>query len=55
MNTEVMELALMLQGDARHCADCGTTTVFLPVEETDQEWMCTVCDAAVVLSIALAA
>ncbi len=37
----------MLQGEDRHCYDCGTTTVFLPVEE--QAWVCTACDAAVLL------
>ena len=32
----------------KHCNDCGTTTVFLPVES--DAWVCTACDAAVVCS-----
>ena len=43
-----MELVLMLRGETRHCGDCGTSTVFLPVEE--HSWTCTACDAAVVLA-----
>ena len=43
-----METVLMLLGEARHCSDCGTTTVFLPVEDNDEAWVCTACDAAVV-------
>ena len=41
-----MDTVLMLLGQARHCSDCGTTTVFLPVES--DAWVCTACDAAVV-------
>lgn len=41
-----MDTVLMLLGEARHCGDCGTTTVFLPVES--DAWVCTACDAAVV-------
>ena len=37
----------MLRGETRHCSDCGTPTIFLPVE--DHGWICTACDAAVVL------
>jgi len=40
---------LMLWGETRHCADCGTSTVFLPVDE--HGWACTACDAAVVLPV----
>jgi hypothetical protein len=45
-----MDELLMLLGEERHCSDCATTTVFLPVE--DDAWACTACDAAVVLPIA---
>jgi hypothetical protein len=41
------ESVLMLRGESRHCHDCGTATIFLPVDE--QGWICTSCDAAVVL------
>ena len=37
----------MLRGEARHCCDCGTSTIFLPVGE--HGWICTSCDAALVL------
>ena len=37
----------MLQGETRHCGECRTATIFLPVGE--HGWTCTVCDAAVVL------
>lgn len=43
-----LELVLMLHGETRHCRDCGTATIFLPVD--DQGWICTACDAAVVLA-----
>lgn len=42
------DFVLMLHGESRHCHDCGTATIFLPVDE--QGWVCTVCDAAVVLA-----
>ena len=42
-----MSDVLMLRGEARHCSDCGTATIFLPVGE--HGWTCTSCDAAVVL------
>jgi hypothetical protein len=42
-----MDVLLMLRGETRHCSDCGTPTIFLPVE--DHGWICTSCDAAVVL------
>lgn len=35
----------MLHGEDRHCADCGTVTIFLPLEGED--WVCTACDGAV--------
>ena len=40
----------MLRGEDRHCADCGTVTIFLPVETSvvGAEWVCTACDGAVV-------
>jgi hypothetical protein len=47
METERTDFVLMLRGETRHCGDCGTATVFLPVEE--HGWICTACDAAVVL------
>lgn len=40
----------MLEGQSRHCHDCATTTIFLPVEEGC--WTCTACDAAVLLHAA---
>ena len=42
-----MDVLLKLRGEARHCRDCGTATIFLPVEQ--HGWICTSCDAAVVL------
>jgi len=47
MDVERLDFVLMLRGESRHCGDCGTSTVFLPVEE--RGWICTACDAAVVL------
>jgi hypothetical protein len=43
-----MDVLLMLKGESRHCRDCGTATIFLPVD--DHGWICTSCDAAVVLT-----
>ena len=43
-----LDSVLMLRGETRHCSDCGTSTIFLPVEE--HGWVCTACDAAVVLA-----
>jgi hypothetical protein len=48
MDAEHIDLVLMLWGETRHCGDCGTETVFLPVDE--HGWVCTACDAAVVLT-----
>jgi hypothetical protein len=48
MDAEHIDLLLMLWGETRHCGDCGTETVFLPVDE--HGWVCTACDAAVVLT-----
>ncbi|HEX2896375.1 MAG TPA: hypothetical protein VHO29_20395 [Marmoricola sp.] len=42
-----LDLVLMLHGESRHCGDCRTVTIFLPVDE--HGWICTACDAAVVL------
>jgi hypothetical protein len=47
MDAEHPDLVLMLHGESRHCGDCRTTTIFLPVGE--HGWVCTACDAAVVL------
>jgi hypothetical protein len=45
-----MDTLLMLRGETRHCDDCSTATVFLPVEDLAPElqdvWICTACDAA---------
>ena len=41
------DFVLRLHGEGRLCRDCGTVTIFLPVDE--QGWICTACDAAVVL------
>jgi hypothetical protein len=49
MDAEHIESGLMLRGEARHCSDCGTSTIFLPVDE--HEWTCTACDAAVVITV----
>jgi ribosomal protein S27AE len=48
MDVDHLDLVLMLHGESRHCGDCGTATIFLPVGE--QGWVCTACDAAVVLA-----
>lgn len=45
-----MDLALMLLGEERHCADCGVETIFVPAGETADSWVCTACDAAVWIS-----
>jgi hypothetical protein len=42
-----IDVVLMLRGESRHCSDCATSTIFLPVEQ--HGWICTSCDAAVVL------
>lgn len=46
----------MLHGEERHCADCGTVTIFLPIEDDtptgDDTWVCTACDTAVVVAVA---
>jgi hypothetical protein len=47
MDVEHSEFQLLLRGESRHCGDCGTATIFLPVGEFG--WVCTACDAAVVL------
>jgi len=47
MDAGLLENVLMLRGETRHCSDCGVATIFLPVGE--HGWICTVCDAAVVL------
>jgi hypothetical protein len=47
MDTELLANVLMLRGETRQCADCATATIFLPVDE--HGWVCTTCDAAVVL------
>jgi ribosomal protein L37AE/L43A len=36
---------LMLLGEERLCPDCGTETLFLPVDA--EAWVCVECDAAV--------
>ena len=35
----------MLLGEERLCPDCGTETLFLPVDA--EAWVCTECDMAV--------
>ena len=51
-----MDVLLMLRGETRYCGDCGTATIFVPVEESDDGgWACTVCDAAVVVAVQPAA
>jgi len=47
LDAKLIDGVLMLRGEARHCSDCGTSTIFVPVGE--HGWTCTVCDAAVVL------
>lgn len=42
-----MDFVLMLRGETRHCSDCHAATIFLPVGQFG--WVCTSCDAAVVL------
>lgn len=44
---------LMLRGVDRHCADCATVTIFLPLEDSpgDEAWLCTACDGAVVVAV----
>lgn len=44
----------MLRGAERECPDCGTLTVFLPVDDalprrTGEEWVCTACDGALLI------
>lgn len=48
----------MLRGVDRHCADCGTVTIFLPLDDPgfeddgfDDAWICTACDGAVVIGL----
>ncbi|HEX4189737.1 MAG TPA: hypothetical protein VHZ06_01980 [Marmoricola sp.] len=53
MDTAQITDVLMLHGETRHCSDCATATVFLPVE--DQGWVCTVCDGAVLVQSPFAA
>ena len=48
MDGEHLDLVLMVSGETRRCGDCGTATIFLPVDE--HGWVCTACDAAVVLT-----
>jgi hypothetical protein len=43
-----MDEILMLHGVDRHCQDCEAVTIFLPVH--DDEWVCTACDGAVIVS-----
>jgi hypothetical protein len=49
-----MDEILMLLGVDRHCPDCGTVTIFLPVLTDDgtspDELVCTACDGAVLVS-----
>ena len=40
---------LMPPGEERLCPDCGTETLFLPVDA--EAWVCTECDVAVPASI----
>jgi hypothetical protein len=45
-----MDQLLMLRGEDRHCPDCATTTIFLPVDADDGAgWVCTVCDVALAI------
>jgi hypothetical protein len=46
-----MDELLMLRGQDRHCDDCATVTIFLPVGDVagSDEWVCTACDGAVVI------
>jgi hypothetical protein len=48
---------LMLLGVDRHCPDCATTTIFLPVLDdgaAPDEMVCTSCDGAVLVGPARA-
>lgn len=53
---EDMDNMLMLRGEDRHCADCGTVTIFLPLDEIsgdrrdEDAWICTACDGAVIVA-----
>ena len=47
IDAEHIDSVLMLRGESRHCSDCDAATIFLPVE--DHGWVCTACDAAVLL------
>ncbi len=45
---------MMLRGEGRHCPDCATVTIFLPVGDHSErpdcdEWVCTACDGALIL------
>lgn len=48
-----MDELLMLRGEDRHCPDCATVTIFLPVvddevaDAAEEAWVCTACDGAV--------
>ena len=42
----------MVLGEERHCSDCGTDTVFVPVGQDD--WVCTACDGAVTVPVVAA-
>jgi hypothetical protein len=63
MDTRQHDDLLMLFGETRHCDDCDTATVFLPVEGLtdvlasvqDEVWICTACDAAVLLPALISA
>lgn len=39
-------------GEERHCPDCGTLTVFWPVDQDD--WVCTACDGAMTVPVTAA-
>lgn len=43
---------LMLLGEERLCPDCGTETLFLPVDA--EAWVCTECDVAVAAPVTAA-
>lgn len=43
---------LLLLGEERLCPDCGTETLFLPVDA--EAWVCVECDAAVAASASAA-
>lgn len=42
----------MLLGEERRCPDCGTDTVFVPVDA--EAWVCTECDGAVTMPVVAA-